>query len=111
MPLSQQTSSTSGNSFESQATKNELEVRSDGSQQILIEKITSGEGYFERYGGDDIHEPHQRNSCRKARSCVVGNHPRRKYDNLGQSQRPFKSTKLVDQVQVVRYGRLHSHNH
>ena len=56
--MSQQTSSTSQTSFESQATKNEPEVRNDGSQQMRIEKITSrGEEYFERYGGDDIHEP------------------------------------------------------
>jgi hypothetical protein len=54
--MSQQTSSRTP--FESQATINEPEVRNDGSQQMRIEKITSrGEEYFERYGGDDIHEP------------------------------------------------------
>ena len=49
--MSQQTPS-SRTSFESQATINV------GSQQMSIEKITSrGEECFERYGGDDIHEP------------------------------------------------------
>ena len=106
--MSQQTSSTFGNSFESQATKNELEVRSDGSQQILIEKITSGEEYFERYGGDDIHEPPPKEFLVGGPSLAQSEIT---HDNLGQSQRPFKSTKSVDQVQVVRHGRLHSHNH
>jgi DHA1 family multidrug resistance protein-like MFS transporter len=56
--MSQQTSSSSRTSFESHATKNELEVRNEESQQMRIEKITSrGEEHFERYGGDDIHEP------------------------------------------------------
>jgi DHA1 family multidrug resistance protein-like MFS transporter len=51
-------SSPSRTSFESQATKNESEVLNDGSQQMRIAEFTSrGEEYFERYGGDDIHEP------------------------------------------------------
>ena len=56
--MSQQTPSSSRTSFESQTTENEPEVRNDGSPHMHIAKITSrGEEYFERYGGDDIHEP------------------------------------------------------
>jgi DHA1 family multidrug resistance protein-like MFS transporter len=59
--MSQQTPSSlrTSSSFESQATtKNEPEVRNDASSQMHIAQITSrGEEYFERYGGDDIHEP------------------------------------------------------
>ena len=54
--MSQQTPSRT--SFESQSTKNEPEVRDDTSAEMRIAKITSrGEESFERYGGDDIHEP------------------------------------------------------
>ena len=53
-----QTLSSSRTSFESQSTQNEPELRNDGSPEMRIEKIISrGEEYFERYGGDDIHEP------------------------------------------------------
>ena len=39
-------------------TENEPEVRNNGSPEIRIAKITSrGEEYFERYDGDDSHEP------------------------------------------------------
>ena len=57
--MSQQTSSSScRTSFESQSTKNEPEVPKDASPQMHIEQITfRGEEHFERYGGDDIHEP------------------------------------------------------
>ena len=58
--MSQQTHSSCRTSFESQATKNEPEVRNDndGSPQMHIAEIASrGEEYFERYGGDDIHKP------------------------------------------------------
>jgi MFS transporter, DHA1 family, multidrug resistance protein len=53
-PSSLRTSS----SFESQATKIQPEVRNDATPQMHIAQITSrGEEHFERYGGDDIHEP------------------------------------------------------
>ena len=56
--MSQQTSSSTRTSFESETTQNEAEVQNDGSTHMRIEKIISrGEEYFERYGGDDIHEP------------------------------------------------------
>ena len=56
--MSQEASGSYRSSFESQTTKNEPELRNDASPQMRIAKITSrGEEYFERYGGDDIHEP------------------------------------------------------
>ena len=59
--MSQQTpssSTSSRTSYESQATQNEPGTRNDGSEEMRIEKMISrGEEYFERYGGDDIHEP------------------------------------------------------
>ena len=56
--MSQQTSSSPRTSLESQTTKNESEVQHDGLSEMRIAKIISrGEEYFERYGGDDIHEP------------------------------------------------------
>ena len=56
--MSQQTPSSGRTSFESQSTQNEPEIRNDVSTEMRIEKLTSrGEEHFERYGGDDIHEP------------------------------------------------------
>ena len=56
--MSQQTPSSGRTSYDSEVTKHELEVRNDASPQMHIAQITSrGEEHFERYGGDDIHEP------------------------------------------------------
>ena len=57
--MSQQTPSSGRTSYDSEVTKHELEVRNDAaSPQMHIAEITSrGEEHFERYGGDDIHEP------------------------------------------------------
>ena len=57
--MSHETASSYRTSFDSHTTKNETEiVRNAGSPEMRIAKITSrGEEYFERYGGDDIHEP------------------------------------------------------
>ena len=59
--MSQQTpssSTSSRTSYESQATQNEPGIRNGGSEEMRIEKmIFREEEYFERYGGDDIHEP------------------------------------------------------
>ena len=55
--MSQEAPSSYRTSFES-ITEKEVEVRNDGSPEMRIAKFTSrGEEYFERYGGDDIHEP------------------------------------------------------
>ena len=55
--MSQEFSGSYRTSFES-TTEKELEVRNDESPHMRLEKIASrGEEYFERYGGDDIHEP------------------------------------------------------
>jgi MFS transporter, DHA1 family, multidrug resistance protein len=58
--MSQESPTTSyRTSFESTTEKEPEVIRNDdGSPQMRIAKITSrGEEYFERYGGDDIHEP------------------------------------------------------
>ena len=57
--MSQQTLSSTRTSYDSEVTKHEVELGSDAaSPQMHIEQITSrGEEHFERYGGDDIHEP------------------------------------------------------
>ena len=57
--MSQQTPNSSPISYNSEVTKHELELGSDAaSPQMHIEQITSRrEEHFERYGGDDIHEP------------------------------------------------------
>ena len=57
--MSKETPSSSRTSFDSQSTRNEPVVRNDVvSPEMRIAQIASrGEEYFERYGGDDIHEP------------------------------------------------------
>ena len=56
--MSQQTPSSGRTSYDSEVTKHELEVQNGESPRMHIAQITSrGEEHFERYGGDDIHEP------------------------------------------------------
>ena len=56
--MSQQTPTSTRTSFESQVTKNEFEDQNEAFEKARIAQIASrGEEYFERYGGDDIHEP------------------------------------------------------
>ena len=56
--MSQQTPSSGRTSYDSEVTKHEVEVQNGESPRMHIAQITSrGEEHFERYGGDDIHEP------------------------------------------------------
>lgn len=56
--MSQETSSSYPTSVETTTEKEPQVVRNDEARRSRIEKIISrGEEFFERYGGDDIHEP------------------------------------------------------